>query len=311
LKEDKTSLRGGALLRDDEAIARDDTREAIATLPPVARNDGWRPLSLPPYNGEIAEHYATPEFLAFLADPNALLSAPGTEILFAGRNTVAAVKDAPGGRAAAGIVVKSFGARGLSRMKTLVQPSKAARAWRGAVALVEAGFGTAAPIAYLERRSGGLVRESYFVAERLPGGREIRFLLRELSPAELEPLLAALAGELVRVHAAGLLHRDLSDGNILVEAGADAAFHFVFLDTNRLRRRARLGRMARARNLVRLGVPAGLRPFFLERYAAAEGRPLRPGFALRYRLAKAAFSGWIGLKKKLRLKKLARKLKIQ
>ena len=291
MKKDKASLRGGA-------------------------------LSFPPYKGAIAEHYATPEFLAFLAEPNALLSAPGTEILLVGRNTVAAVKDAPGGRPPEGIVVKSFGARGLSRLKTLVQPSKAARAWRGAVALVEAGFGTAAPIAYLERRSGGLVRESYFVAERLAGGREIRSLFRELAPAELEPLLAALAGELVRIHAAGILHRDLSDGNILVETGAaalasapaadaSAAFRFVFLDTNRVRRRAGLGRMARARNLVRLGVPAGLRPFFLERYAAAEGRPLRPGFALRYRVAKAAFSGWIGLKKKLRLRTLARKLKIQ
>lgn len=279
MKEDKASLRGGA-------------------------------LSFPPYKGEIAEHYATPEFLAFLADPNALLSAPGTEILLAGRNTVAAVKDAPGGRPPEGIVVKSFGARGLSRLKTLVQPSKAARAWRGAVALVDAGFGTAAPIAYLERRRGGLIRESYFVAERLAGGREIRFLFRELAPAELEPLLAALAGELVRIHAAGLLHRDLSDGNILVES-VGGGFRFVFLDTNRVRRRGRLGRMARARNLVRLGVPAGLRPFFLERYAAAEGRPLRPGFALRYRVAKAAFSGWIGLKKKLKLRTLARKLKIQ
>jgi len=279
-------------------------------IPSLARNDAWRPLFLPPYKGEIAENYATPEFLAFLADPNALLSGPGTEILLAGRNTVAAVKDAPAGLPAEGIVVKSFGARGILRLKSLVQPSKAAKAWRGAVALVESGFGTAGPIAYLERRSGGLVRESYFVAERLTGGREIRFLFRELPAEKLALLLAALAGELVRVHAAGLLHRDLSDGNILVESAGDG-FRFVFLDTNRVRRRARLGSMARARNLVRLGVPAAHRLYFLECYAAAAGHPLRPGFTLRYRAAKAAFSGWIVLKKKLKLKKLARKLKIQ
>jgi serine/threonine protein kinase len=269
-----------------------------------------RPLSLPPYRGEIAESYSVPEYLSLLSDPRMLLSAPETEILLDGRNKVAAVKVTPIGRPPAVIVVKSFGARGLSRLKTLVQPSKAAKAWRGAVALIESGFRTAAPIAYLERRSGGLVRESYFVAEHLPGGREIRFLFRELPPVELESLLAALAGELVRVHAAGLLHRDLSDGNILVENDG-GAFRFFFLDTNRVRRRARLGSLARAKNLVRLGVPPGLRAHFLECYAAAAGGPLRPGFALRYRAAKAAFSGWIGLKKKLRLKTLARKLKIQ
>jgi serine/threonine protein kinase len=269
-----------------------------------------RPLSLPPYKGEIAESYSVPEYLSLLSDPRKLLAGPGSEILLDGRNRVAAVKIAPAGRPPAEIVVKSFGARGLSRLKTLIQPSKAAKAWRGAVALIESGFRTAAPIAYLERRSGGFVRESYFVAEHLPGGREIRFLFRELPPVELESLLAALAGELVRVHAAGLLHRDLSDGNILVENDG-GAFRFFFLDTNRVRRRARLGSMARAKNLVRLGVPPGLRAHFLECYAAAAGGPLRPGFALRYRVAKAVFSGWIGLKKKLRLKTLARKLKIQ
>jgi len=268
-----------------------------------------RALSRPPYRGRIAAAYDAPEYLSFLAEPGALSAPPRAEILVAGRNTVAAIKDAPGGRPAAGIVVKSFGARGLSRLKTLVQPSKAERAWRGAVALAEAGFRTAAPIAFLERRRGGLVRESYFVAERLTSGREIRGLFREPPPSGLEPLLSALAAELARLHAAGLLHRDLSDGNILVDGGPD--FRFAFLDTNRVRRRARLGGTARARNLVRLGVPPSLRGFFLERYALAAGRPLRPGFVFFYRLAKGAFAAWIGIKKSLKLKALARRLKIQ
>jgi len=181
-------------------------------------------------------------------------------------------------------------------------------------------------------------------AGRLAGPLEIRGLLRELRREKLEPLLAALADELARVHDRGLLHRDLSDGNILVEerafgspldrglnarasraetdpqakpgapAGGESgepAFRFFFLDTNRIRARRRLGAASRARNLVRLGVPPALQRFFLERYALARGRRLSFGFTLRYRLAKGMFSGWIGFKKKLRLKTLARKLKIQ
>ena len=269
-----------------------------------------RPLSLPPFKGEIAEPYATPEFLSLLADPASLLSSPGAEVLLDGRNKVAAAKVALGERGQIDIVVKSFGSRGLTKLKSLVQPSKAAKAWRGARALVAAGFRTAPPIAYLERRTGGFVSESFFVAGRLAGPLEIRGLLRELPREKLEPLLAALAGELARVHAAGLLHRDLSDGNILVESDGPA-FRFFFLDTNRIRVRRRIGASARARNLVRLGVPPDLRLFFLKRYAAAAGRPLSFGFALRYGLAKGTFAGWIGLKKKLRFKTLARKLKIQ
>jgi len=272
--------------------------------------DDVRPLSFPPYKGQIAETYATSEFLAVLADPNGLCAGPGAEVLLAGRNTVAATRAALDERSQIDIVVKSFGSRGLTKLKSLVQPSKAAKAWRGARALVDAGFRTAPPIAFLERRRGGFVSESFFVAGRLAGPVEIRGLLRELPNEELEPLLAALAEELARVHGQGLLHRDLSDGNILVQTDGPA-FRFFFLDTNRIRLRRRLGAASRARNLVRLGVPPDLRGFFLERYAAAEGRSARPGFRLWYRLAKGTFTGWIGLKKKLRLKTLARKLKIQ
>jgi hypothetical protein len=230
--------------------------------------------------------------------------------MLAGRNTVAAIK-APSGLPVPGeIVVKSFGSRGLTRLKSLVQPSKAAKAWRGAWALAAAGFNTAPPVAYLERRRGGFVSESFFIAGRLAGPVEIRGLFRELPREKLEPLLSALAGELARAHGCGILHRDLSDGNILVDTDG-SAFRFIFLDTNRIRIRRRLGAASRARNLVRLGVPADLRHFFLERYAAALGRPLHTGFWLWYRVSKGTFAGWIGLKKKLRLKTLARKMKIQ
>ena len=59
---------------------------------------------------------------------------------------------------------------------------------------------------------------------------------------------------------------------------------------------------ARAKNLVRLGVPPALRRYFLERYAAAGGRPLREMFVFWYKLSKGGFSGWIKMKKALRLK---------
>jgi serine/threonine protein kinase len=269
-----------------------------------------RKLSGPLYSGEIDDLYATPEVLALLVDPSRLMEVPGAELLLEGRNKVVATKIAAGPAGMADIVIKEFRLQGIPKLKSIVQPSKAAKAWRGALFLFDAGFETPTPIAFLESRKGGFVGRSYFIAERVFDGREIRRLFRESPVEKLRPILFALAGTLFRLHEKGILHRDLSDGNILVKEDA-GAFQFIFLDTNRIRRCGRIGSAARAKNLIRLGVPPALRRFFLERYASAGGRPLQNAFVFWYTLNKTIFSGWIRFKKAVRLKRIARRLKIQ
>jgi len=268
-----------------------------------------------PFRGEIDEMSHAPEFEAALSQLPGLLRDPRhealREVLQRGRNSVVALSLPLGQSRSIACVVKSFGAAGLQKLKTLVLPSKAAKAWRGARALAAAGIETPSPLAYLERRSRGLVAESYFVAARVPSLPEIRALFREPGPEGLRPLLSALAVSIASLHRSGLLHRDLSDGNILVRRGDDGRFGFVYLDTNRVRTRKRLGAFARARNLVRLGIPAADRLYFLEQYAAACGEKLSPVFVHFYKGAKLAFTAWLSVKKALRLKKAARALRIQ
>jgi hypothetical protein len=264
----------------------------------------------PPFKGEIDEVLRSPEFETALGRIRELIEDPRAEVLLKGRNTVVALDLPLGAGRSVFCVVKSFRAAGLQKLKTIVQPSKAAKAWRGARALAAAGIETPRPLAYLERRSGGTVAESYFIAERVPGLPEIRALFRDPGPAGLRPLLQALGGSIASLHRAGLLHRDLSDGNILVRA-AGGGFAFVYLDTNRVRARKRLGVFPRARNLVRLGIPPADRMFFLERYAAARGEKLSPVFARFYKESKLVFATWLRVKKALHLKKAARALRIQ
>ncbi|MBM3294197.1 MAG: hypothetical protein FJY82_06685 [Candidatus Aminicenantes bacterium] len=269
-------------------------------------------LDLPPYRGEVAARFAGPSFAAALgrfldrADP------AGAEVLFAGRNRIlaAALPDAAGREVP--VAIKEFRVRGLKRLIGFGRASKAERAWRGALVLAGKGFATASPVAFAERRRLGAAGRGVFVAERISGAREIRALFREAEEAELRLLLAGLVPHLRRLHDAGLVHRDLSDGNILVLSAPPGAREFYFLDTNRVRSGRRPGPFGRARGLVRLGVPPGLQSYFLALYAGAPGTvPLGRSLAFWYRAGKRAFSGWIRLKKALRLRKIARALRIQ
>jgi serine/threonine protein kinase len=236
-----------------------------------------RRIDLSPFKGEIAALYALPEILAAAAGCRALLNGPGSEIL--------------------------------------LDSSKAFKAWRGASALIEKSHETRFLIAYLEKRKHGFVERCFYLAERISGGREIKALFRELPDSELKPLLSSLASVLRECHDDGLLHRDLSDGNILVrseengKADGGQEFHFYFLDTNRIRLRKKPGSLARAKNLIRLGIPSHLRLFFLGQYAAP--RPIRKMFVFWYRLTKRLYEGKIRFKKALKLKKLAGKFKIR
>lgn len=270
--------------------------------------DFGRKISIPPFRGFVASDLDGPRFLEAVSTPAALLALPGARVLQAGRNIVAAI-DLPvpaGGIVPA--VIKSFRPRGLARLKTLVGRSKAAKAWRGALACLERGVTTPRPLAFLERRKAGFVRESYFLAERA-GGREIRFLFRELSGEELRSLLSELAVHIALCHDRGLFHRDLSDGNILVAKARDGRYRFSLLDTNRIRVRRKISRLGRVRNLVRLGVPPAEQDFFLDAYLG----DLRTSRILRfwYRKKKKNYEDWLAVKKKLRLRRLAEKLRIQ
>jgi len=207
------------------------------------------------------------------------------------------------------VVLKEFGQRGVNRLKSLVLPSKAAKAWRGARALVSRKIDTPPPIAYLESRQRGFIDRCYFLAAPVEDAREVRFLFRELQGEELGALLSDLAAFLSECHDRGVVHKDLSDGNILVKQGERGERLFYLLDTNRVRIRGRVGRWSRMRNLIRLGIPPDKQVFFLERYV--KSGPLARSLVRWYKFNKACYAGRVELKKKLRLKQLARKLGIQ
>lgn len=159
------------------------------------------------------------------------------------------------------VVVKQFKNQGLRRrVERRVKGSKAGRSWHGARALQVAGVPTPAPLMLIE--SDAAAGASFFVTERLRESYEVRHFFRRLAgdpsagafpEVEPEALLEALGGLARRMHDGGVLHRDLSMGNVLaVPNGGELELYVV--DTNRVRRVEDPGTVRRVRDSCRLPI---------------------------------------------------------
>jgi hypothetical protein len=188
------------------------------------------------------------------------------------------------------VVVKQFRNQGVrARLKRKWKGSKAARSWKVARALLDAGLLTPAPVMRIE--STAEEGPSFYVCRLLKGTTEARYLLRAANAGEPFPriLLPELGKLARRLHEAGFWFRDFTSGNVLVRCDASGAPAELWLvDLNR----ARIGKVPslseRMRDLSRMPV---LRPehqdLFLKGYGEARSKGLyllyHHGFLLKNR----------------------------
>lgn len=186
------------------------------------------------------------------------------ETLHDGRNTIKSFK--VGDRE---FVVKRYGH--LSLLNRLIygvlRRSKAERAYRHAIRLRGLGIGTPEEVAFVDVRRHGLLSESYFVSV----ASECRPLrpVTELDTRrpEVQAVLDALAGFLLRMHRSGVLHQDLNIGNILYRNEGCGRYRFEVVDTNRMKFRRRLTVRQSLDNLRRLSCPVPAYLYILDQYA--------------------------------------------
>lgn len=117
---------------------------------------------------------------------------------------------------------------------SFLRPSKACRAFDYALKLREKGIGTPTPIAYLECKNRGLLGESYFVSTHVEEFRMVREFADGSEITGREAVVEALGQFIARLHDVGVLHLDLSVGNILFQ---QVGHHIQFwvVDLNRMR----------------------------------------------------------------------------
>ncbi len=109
---------------------------------------------------------------------------------------------------------------------------KGARAYLHAVRLMEHGFETPEPVAYIEERKRGLLEYSYFVSLQCP----YRHKMYEWGNAEegtYEDFAKAFGRYSARLHEAGILHRDYTPGNVLWEQCGEE-YRFSLVDINQM-----------------------------------------------------------------------------
>lgn len=259
--------------------------------------DFGHPLDLPLFKGRINPDFKKPLLLEKLNDCDRLLQEMGCQIFTIRRNRVGLVQLPLSEEKTLEAVIKEFRPQGFNRLKTIFFPSRAQKAWKGGVRLMEKGIPTPTPIAYLDRKNSFPANQSYYLTVMEQGAEEIRRLFRRLAGEELEGLLLALAHHLFFCHQQGILHRDLSDGNILVKKSPEGKYIFSLLDTNRIRERKRMGIFRRIKNLIRLGVPRIYQPFFLRLYTETER--LNKSIWYWYRINKETYIHYTNLKRKL------------
>lgn len=155
----------------------------------------------------------------------------GAEI-YRGRNVIFRAVAGGGEVAVKRFPVTSLGKRLLYR----VRAGKAVRAYDHAVRLRALGVGTPRPLAAVEVTRGGWPAASYFCSAFVPAFREAR-VLRFAETPDRARLLALVGGFAGRLHDLGVLHLDLTAGNILLvpATGPPGGVELQLVDINRMR----------------------------------------------------------------------------
>ena len=113
-----------------------------------------------------------------------------------------------------------------------IRKPKGARAYLHAVRLVELGFETPEPVAYIEERTHGLLGYTYFVSLQSPY-RHKMYEWGDAQEGTYEAFAKAFGAYSARLHEAGVLHRDYTPGNVLWERCGDD-FRFSLVDINQM-----------------------------------------------------------------------------
>ena len=210
----------------------------------------------------------------WLAQLDAHVKSAEATVLTAGRHSNVLLR-MPTNHGPVEVVVKTFACGDkLELIRSRYRGTKAWRSWLAAEYLCAHGVGTPEPLAWLERCENGYVCESYFVTAYVPDAISFKDALiglygEESDGTKLMALLQTVADAVRHMHAAGFVHYDLGNQNILLRRTGNKTWGEVnFIDLNRGRIRGKVTDRERGRDISRIALPSDFLRVFREMYCA-------------------------------------------
>jgi hypothetical protein len=121
------------------------------------------------------------------------------------------------------------------------KPSKARKSWNSSSQLKRRGIGVSSPIAYFEHKHDKAFDQNIYISEAIEHVGSVREMFTRFSGGaddyqgiKKSQALLQLSIFLMKMHGRGVLFRDLSGGNVLIQKSHNE-FQFILIDTNRAR----------------------------------------------------------------------------
>lgn len=149
-----------------------------------------------------------------------------------------------------------------SRIEGSLNGSKAFRSWQGARLLMDKGLNTAQPLAAIEHRQWGVLKESFYVTRAIEDSwisveyYKEKLVDKAVSIRDKRFFLRSLAKLFSDIHGKGIYHNDLKDYNILVRE-EEGHLRFFLLDLEGIKEYEMLPERKRLKNLVQLNRTLG------------------------------------------------------
>lgn len=153
-----------------------------------------------------------------------------------------------------------------------IRKSKARRSFENANYLIDHGFCTPDPIAFIEESNWFGLQKSYYISEQL----KMDFMFRELTinteHPDFEVILKEFAGFSFRLHEKGIEFIDNTSGNTLIKKEDNGCYGFYLVDLNRMNFHEVMSFEMRMNNMAKLTGNAKVLRVICTEYAKLIGK---------------------------------------